>query len=491
MSGRNKKEVKIWHILFSIVIIMILLIMFAHIHDPIEEEKNVREAVFAGSWYPDSKDTLSKAVQGYLDSVKKIELNSTIKAVIVPHAGYQYSGQVAAVAFKQLEDIYEAVFLLGPSHRYALRQASILDVTHYSTPLGEVKISWKAKKMLNEELITSIPDAHAKEHSLEIEIPFLQKQLSDFELVPILIGSISDEQFKDILLKYVGENDLIVVSVDLSHYHSYDEALQLDGYTIDKILKLDYDGIYSAEIDAQWAVAGLLRIAREKDWKPRLLYYANSGDVSGDKSSVVGYSAIVFLDENKERKEKELLTSEEQDFLLELARETIEIYLSTGKKPEIDDNKLSPALKKVQGCFTTLNKNRNLRGCIGHISPQEELYKCVIDNAISAAANDRRFKPVTYDELKDIEIEISVLTVPERLEFSSGDDLKSKLRPLVDGVVLKKGFYQSTYLPHVWEQIPDKGQFLSNLCSKGGMGAECWKDNSTEVYTYQAFVFSE
>ena len=132
-----------------------------------------------------------------------------------------------------------------------------------------------------------------------------------------------------------------------------------------------------------------------------------------------------------------------------------------------------------------------LRGCIGHILPQEELYKCVMDNAINAAANDPRFQPVTEDELDDIDIEISVLTVPEKLDFSSGEDLKNKLKPMVDGVVLKRGFFQATYLPQVWEQLPAKELFLTNLCQKGGMSADCWNETSTEVYTYQAFVFAE
>jgi len=233
-----------------------------------------------------------------------------------------------------------------------------------------------------------------------------------------------------------------------------------------------------------YAILILMDIAKRNEWKAKIIDYKNSGDVTGDKSRVVGYSSIVFYSEKEE-----LLTKEEQKFLLNLARETVESYVKNKKKPKVDETKLTPAMKKVQGCFVTLNKNNNLRGCIGHILPQEELYKCIIDNAVNAAVNDHRFNPVTEDELNDIEIEISVLTVPQRLEFSSGDDLKNKLRPNIDGIVLKSGFHQSTYLPQVWEQIPNKESFLSNLCMKGGMAIDCWKDKSTEVYTYQAFVF--
>lgn len=450
------------------------------------EKRKIRTAVVAGTWYPGDKESLEASVEKYLDNVNKVKLNGTIKALIVPHAGYSFSGQVAAVAFKQLDDVYNTVILLGPSHYYPLTQASILDVTHYQTPLGEVKLSKKTKELLKQDIIDTVPEADAKEHSLEIELPFLQKTLTDFELIPILVGNIDPDKFKDALLRNIDEKTLLVVSVDLSHYYEYEEAKQLDYYTIDRILSRDSEGIFNAEIDAPWAVSTLLKIAEVKKWKPYLLYYANSGDVTGDKKSVVGYAAMAFVEE-----QKELLTEEEQKFLLGLARETAEEYLKTGKRPEVDETKLTIPLEKVQGCFTTFNKNNNLRGCVGHILPQEELYKCVMDNAVNAAVNDARFNPVTSDEMKDIKIEISVLTVPQRLEFSSGEDLLNKLRPMVDGVVLKQGFRQSTYLPQVWANFQSKEEFLPSLCLKGGMPEDCWKDTNTEVYTYQAFVFEE
>ncbi|GAI80428.1 unnamed protein product, partial [marine sediment metagenome] len=204
-------------------------------------------------------------------------------------------------------------------------------------------------------------------------------------------------------------------------------------------------------------------------------------------------ASILFYEEKKEsltKKEKEL-SNEEKDFLLSLARKTLDEYYKTGKKININKDPLTENLLNVQGCFVTLKKHGALRGCIGHILPQEELYKCIIDNAINAAINDRRFDPVKEEELKDIEIDISVLSVPEKLSFSSGDDLLDKLRPSVDGVVLKQGFYQSTYLPQVWEQFSSKEQFLSSLCGKGGLDSDCWKDTKTEVLTYQADVFEE
>lgn len=185
------------------------------------------------------------------------------------------------------------------------------------------------------------------------------------------------------------------------------------------------------------------------------------------------------------------LTQAQQDYLLALARKAVGRYLEKKETLEVDDEDLDPALKKERGCFVTLNKQEDLRGCIGHIEPQESLYKAVIDNAINAAVNDHRFNSVTSDELDQIAIEISILTVPQEVEFNSGQELKEKLREGVDGVILKRGVYQSTYLPQVWDQLPDREEFLRRLCRKGGMSQDCWQDPATEVHVYQAFVFSE
>ena len=495
MKSKLKNKIKKKHIYIFPALSLLLLIIFANKpENSISEMKKVREPVVAGSWYPGDKPTLKADIKKYLDNVKKADLNGTIKAIIVPHAGYRFSGQIAAAAFKQIDTDYETVILMGPSHAYPLNDASILNVTHYKTPLGEIPLSKKVKELLKEDIIKTVPEADAQEHSLEIELPFLQETLTNFELIPILVGDIDPNKFKQVLLKQIDDKTLIVVSVDLSHYHPYNEAKKLDSYSINSIISLDSEGIFDAEIDAPWAVSTLINIAKEKNCKPVLLYYANSGDITGDNSAVVGYSAIAFVEQHekdKNNEKKELLAKEEQKTLLKLARNTIETYLKTGKKPNVDETKLTPTLKKVQGCFTTLNKNHDLRGCIGHILPQEELYKCVMDNAISAAVSDPRFNQVGYNELKDIKIEISVLTVPKKLKFSSGEDLKNKLRPMIDGVVLKKGWHQSTYLPQVWEQLPNKEEFLSSLCVKGGMDSNCWQDTKTEVSTYQAFVFEE
>ena len=470
-------------VIFIVILIIVLIVLFIVTNKNKISQEEIREAKFAGTWYPANKENLEKSIQEYFNNSKRIDFKGRVKAVIVPHAGYVYSGNIAASAFNQLQGDYKTVFLMGPSHNYYLKNVSVSGFKYYSTPLGKVKVSKKAKEMdEKEEIINNIEEAHEKEHSLELEIPFLQVKLKEFEIVPLLVGETNSTELKEVLLKYLDEEDLIVVSVDLSHYHKYDEALILDSYSLNKILELDSKGIFNAEIDAPWAVAGLLEIAKEKSWKPYLVSYTNSGEINGDKSSVVGYSAVVFI---------ESFSEEEKEFLLSLARESAEKYLKDKTKLKINPEKVPENLRVEKGCFVTFTKDEQLRGCIGYIIPQKPLYECVIENSINAAVNDPRFSPMKYNELKEARIDISVLSVPTLFKHSNYQELLSELENKVYGVVLKRGLHQSTFLPSVWEFIPEKENFLGNLCLKGEMEAECWKDNRTEVYLYTAEDFSE
>jgi AmmeMemoRadiSam system protein B/AmmeMemoRadiSam system protein A len=481
---------KMYLALIFIAILIIVIIISTPLSKTgfFTKQEEIREPVFAGSWYPADKVELTNLTESYLENYEKKNFNGKIKALIVPHAGYVYSGQVAATAFKQLDENYKNVFLIGPSHKYYLTNVSVSNFDYYSTPLGNVKVSDKAKEMdEKEEIISNIEEAHENEHALEVELPFLQIQLKSFEIIPLIVGEIDTNELKNLLIKYLGEEDLIVVSADLSHYHEYNEALALDAYTVNNIMNLDSEAILNSEIDAPWAVSSLLKIAKEKSWKPYFLAYANSGDVTGDKTSVVGYSAIVFVEE----KEASAFNEEQKQFLLNLARKSAENYLKEGKRIEINEKEVPESLKDKKGCFVTFIEDEQLRGCIGYIIPEKPLYECVIDNAINAAINDVRFSPVNYSEMKNIKIDVSVLSVPVLLEHNSSEDLLSKLKPLEHGVILQRGEYQSTYLPSVWNQIPEKQDFLSNLCIKGNMEAECWKDMKTEVYVYTAEDFSE
>ncbi|MBU0979239.1 MAG: AmmeMemoRadiSam system protein B [Nanoarchaeota archaeon] len=486
---KKKRYIRIfptWVIYFIIILVVLSIpvILLRNGNSEINEDRNVRQAAVAGTWYPGSKSDLEKSVDDYFAKAAEPDLEKDIKGLIVPHAGYVYSGQVAAQGFNQLTKQYDKVFILASNHAQGVdvKGISVPDFTHYSTPLGEVKVSEIAQELLDHDLFVSVPAAHTT-HVIEIELPFLQQKLGDFEIIPLVTGPLNFEQIQqaaDILSQYIDSRSLIVVSSDLSHYHPYDEALLLDTTCIKEVEAQDFEGAAKCEACGLYAMFILLELSKRNGWQAKIVDYKNSGDTSGDKSSVVGYSSIIFYEQ--------LLTEEEKTTLLKLARQQLE---SIYGEVEMEEYELTPNLRKVQGCFSTLNKDSNLRGCIGHILPQEELYKCVMDNIQNAALHDARFQPVTEQELEDIEIEISVLTVPEKLPFESGEDLLQKLRPGIDGVVLKKGFRQSTYLPQVWDMFPDAETFLSSLCMKGGMPVDCWQDTSTEVLTYQAIVFDE
>jgi len=440
-----------------------------------------RKPAVAGSFYPKDRDELERAVDGFLEKAEDVRLPN-VRGLVAPHAGYVYSGLTAAYDFKQLvgRDI-TTVIVLAPSHYVRLKDASVLDVTHFETPLGLIKVSPKVKELLKEDGFANIPSAHAQEHSLEVELPFLQRTLGDFELIPVVVGDADPKALASVLAKYVDDKTLVVASSDLSHYYPYAEAVKLDSACTSAIPLLDFEGMKSCQACGSIPIQILMLIAEERGWVGKLLDYRNSGDTAGDKSRVVGYSSVAFFDG---------LTPGEEDVLLKLARDTLNQYYEDGSRPEIEENALTPKMKKLSGCFVTLNKNGDLRGCVGHILPQVPLYECVIENALNAALHDTRFNPVAKDEVPDLHIDVSVLTLPEKMTYSSPDDLLRKLVPGRDGVVLKVRGRQSTYLPQVWEQLPDKEEFLTSLCRKQGSSGDCWKSGA-EVEVYRAQVFEE
>ncbi|MBN1502707.1 AmmeMemoRadiSam system protein B [Candidatus Woesearchaeota archaeon] len=488
MVKKRRKKQKLRKKLFFAIAFCVILLLLAYMthrnNEESEENKVIREPVVAGTWYPGTESGLSSTIEEYFSKAKQEELEG-IKALIVPHAGYVYSGQVAAQAFNQLQKDYTKVFIIGANHNADAPyfKFSVPEATHYKTPLGEVMVSSITKELLKNDLFKYVPEAHLS-HIIEIELPFLQKRLSKFEIIPIVTGYVELGdiiQAAQLISKYLDEDTLIVISSDLSHYHTYEEAVNLDNECIKSVEKQDFQNTAKCEACGLSAILILLEISKEKDWKAKIIDYKNSGDVSGEKTRVVGYSAIAFYQED--------ISPEDKEFLLKLARETLELYLKDKSKPRADD--VPGRLKEKQGCFVTLEKENQLRGCIGHIIPQESLYECVIENAINAAVNDRRFSPVELEELNDIEIEISALSVPEELEFSSSEELLNKLVPLKHGVILLSGLHQSTYLPQVWEQLPEKELFLSQLCIKGGASSDCWEEQSTKIYTYTANVWKE
>jgi len=469
---------------------------------PSEVEATVRKPAAAGSFYPDNEKELSSLVDKYLSKVELPQLEPNIRAIIVPHAGYVYSGQVAAYAYKALigKDI-SRVIILGNSHQEFFDGTSVYPKGYFETPLGKVEIDndFAQKLMDADKKIYFKESAHLEEHSLEVQLPFLQKVLNNFKIVPIVLGN--QEGSVDILINalknLMDDNTLIVVSSDLSHYPEYEDAEYSDGKVIDAILSGKRDNLKKtiSELEKQGisdlqtcaCASDSIEVAMElmSNKNSKLLKYANSGDVEiGDKSRVVGYASIVFTDSVSSEQE---LNKNQQKRLLEIARESVETYIKDGKMLKIEEN--DSELNKLLGAFVTLRKDGDLRGCIGVFTGDvsEPLYKVVSEMAISAAVNDPRFNPVTKNELDKLDYEISVLSTLKKVD--SWKDIEIGKH----GVRIVRGLRAGVFLPQVaTENNWDLDTFMSVLCTqKAGLPADCWKDKGTEIYVFTAQVFDE
>ena len=429
--------------------------------------ENVRKSVCAGTWYSADKEELIRQISGFMENATKRE--KEIKAIIVPHAGYAYSGQVAAEAFKQLGKFKKAI-ILGTSHRYPLKGLSLTKYDYYETPLGKVKVCDEIRK----EKIPYVNQSEETEHSIEMEIPFLQKINPKMCIIPLIVGEVKNE-LVNLLERYYDDDTIIIVSADLSHFHNYGEARELDDESINAVLNLDSEKIKECEIDNPYAISSLIEFAKKKNWNSELLMYKNSGDVTGDKSSVVGYGAIGFYES--------YYSNEEKEYMLSLAKKSVESYVKSGKR--INATKIPDKLKERKACFVTLTRNGELRGCIGNLEPVGMLYEGIIDNAITAAMNDGRFEPVSEDELDELAYEVSVLTEPKKIKYKDEEDLFAKIKG--KGVTLEKDGYSATYLPQVWEMFDNEEDFLSSLCQKAGLKKDEWK-KGINVEVYEAIV---
>jgi len=472
----------------------------------------VREPAVAGLFYTKDPVQLSLMIDRLL-AAAPVASAGDLKAIVCPHAGYEFSGPTAAYAYKNLIGRhFDTVIILGPSHYALFDGASVPAVDAYRTPLGLVPISPKARTLAKISPCLSEPCCRVErpswwpqsskpapdpakdtpdtwEHSVEVEVPFLQKVLTNFSILPVVFGNVDPAQVAQAVATQLDDKTLLVVSSDLSHYHPYVDAEVLDGRCVKAMCSLDITAMETQEACGKLPILALLHLAQEKGWKAQLLDYRNSGDTSGDKShGVVGYAAIAFYAPAQEN-----YAAPERKLLLDLARRTLTCVVTNPDLSgfEVNVKGMPPKLSETKACFVTLTENGELRGCIGHISPQESLCQAVVDNARNAAIRDPRFLPVQPGEADKIKIEISVLTEPKPLQFSSPEDLLAKLQPGKDGVVLKIGGRGATFLPQVWEQLPDKVEFLNRLSEKAGCATGDWRKPGTSVLIYHVEAFKE
>jgi AmmeMemoRadiSam system protein B/AmmeMemoRadiSam system protein A len=467
---------------------------------------NVRQPGVAGGFYPADPKVLTAMIDDMLAHASPPAINDPILAVVAPHAGYQYSGPVAAYTYAALKGRkFSRVVVIAPSHFEGFDFTSVFDGDAYATPLGTVPVdkafAAQLVKMSNTIRFSSqghTPTAKGAEHALEVELPWLQRVLGDFELVPIVMGDQSYESSRALgvaLAKLISGGDtLIVASSDLSHYHPYDEAVTIDHKTLNALQVWDYFSMSQNFETRVWEACGgapivAAMIAAEHMGANRaiLLRYANSGDTTGDHSRVVGYSAAAFVktQNHKTAEASFSLGSREKSELLALARKSVESAVKERKAYEPAVPSME-SLNQERGAFVTLKKSGELRGCIGYTSAMKPLYLTVRDTATYAALRDSRFQPVTSSELGQINYEISVLSPLRRIA-----DIK-EIKVGQHGLLMKNGDHEGLLLPQVpVEQRWDRRTFLDETCLKAGMEAGCWKDENTDIFAFTAVVFGE
>ena len=476
--------------------------------EPSADALRVRQPTVQGSFYPADPTKLTVLVDTLLMQPPATLAPGRVRAIISPHAGYRYSGVVAAQGFRQIPEGTKRVVVMAPAHRVRMRGGgSILDVDAYRNALGDIPIDSVAGELRDKYgFFASLPKAHQKEHSLEVMLPFLQRRLASFTLIPIVLGQeLNAERIAEALLPILDDkNTVLVVSSDLSHDKTYAAATAADRGCLDAILELDGEAVSGKELCGKAPVGVLLEIAKRRSWKPVLIDYRNSGDATRNREArIVGYGCVAFIDPHTSAQdgmaiapkrpdfEGDPVSSGEQTLLLDLARRSVSAALRDVELPKLP--LYSSTLTEKLGCFVTLTKGGKLRGCIGNIFPVHPLVQAVQQNALSAAFKDRRFPKLEESELRDVHFEVSVLTQPVPMAFTDAEDLMRKLKPGIHGVVLStEDGRRSTYLPQVWDQIPGKMQFLSRLCLKGKMPVNAWRDPKlVRVETYKAFAFGE
>ncbi|MFP5276027.1 MAG: AmmeMemoRadiSam system protein B [Acidobacteriota bacterium] len=482
------------------------------------DSQKLRPAGAAGGFYPADPQALTAMMDGFLSQVSLPAIDGQILAAVAPHAGYQYSGPVAAYAYAALKgQRYARVVILAPSHYEAFGFTSVYDGGGYITPLGTVPVDTRfARDLVHMSSSMRLSErgqaatAAGAEHAIEVQLPWLQHVLGSFTLVPIVMGEqsyessralglalarmIQLEEQKDATAQKPAGGTLILASSDLSHYHSYADAVRMDHKTLNSLEARDHYTMTRNFASGVWEACGggpivAAMIAAEQLGanQARVLRYANSGDVTGERTRVVGYSTSVFLKAPAEKAAEApfTLSDAQKKQLLALAHQSV-VSAVRSRSPLRAAATGDPSLDQERGAFVTLKSGGELRGCVGYSMAAKPLYETVADAAAYAAVHDPRFSPVTEKELQQLEYEISVLSPLTRVTNIQQIELGRH------GLLLKSGHREGLLLPQVpVEQQWDRTTFLQQTCFKASMTKNCWKSEDTDIFRFTALVFND
>ncbi len=453
-----------------------------------EDITPVRDSAVAGLFYPANTYQLDRDLDGYLEHVPS-SLSNRPKLLIVPHAGYRYSAQVAAYAYKRLQPFknqIKNVFLLGPSHKISVEGVALPTAKKFHTPLGNVDVNTAiiSELLKHKKLFNLSTNAHKKEHSLEVQLPFLQKTLGNFTIIPMLYGEADPVKIANALEPYLMTNSsLLIVSADLSHYLDYDTANIVDKNTAKQInASIDINHHQSC---GATAINTAIAVAKKFGLVPHLLNMANSGDTLSNVDKVVGYGSWVYEDSENvpeltgidlEQQHLQNFARHHYQNLINIAQKSLIMAITKNERYVPERNEQNNILFDKGNSFVTLYKGNELRGCIGSLSAYRGIAEDIAANTYSAAIHDSRFTPIAIDELNDIKFTISLLTNFEPITFTSYDNLLSLIEAGKDGLLIKDGQREGLFLPSVWEKFSSKDEFMNELKIKAGLSPSYWSD---------------
>ena len=445
--------------------------------------KKIKYPAAAGTFYPNNALELKKQIEFFAQYCQN-DYTYASRAVIVPHAGLIYSGRLAYEGISLLDRNLKNLFIFAPAHRVGFEGLSLSGFELWQTPLGEIEVNQQINNELKEKFNAQFFDkAFEYEHSIEVQLPLIQSVFKNVKIIPLLAGSADYQVISQIIKYYYDDKENgFIISSDLSHFLTDEKAKRIDAVTADMIETGNIDNFQYEQACGALGIAGLVDFANKKNYSLIRIGMHNSGLTTGDKTRVVGYGSW-FLYEGQTN---EFIKKYYSKLIIDICRQAIKSKF----EPDIEEIKYPQVFVRIGACFVTLEKNNTLRGCIGSVIARRPLINDIIMNAKNSAFSDPRFLPVQQNEISQLKIAVSILSEPKKMSFTDENDLLRQMRPNIDGIIIKDGIYQAVYLPSVWEQLPDKREFLETLKVKAGLNPDYFSD-TFEAYRFETVYIKE